>query len=106
MANFGGMIDVNADLIRKIADLSRLELRPEETAAYAHSIGEILVHVNQLSEVNTEGVEPMVYGIDDSLRLRPDVVVDFGRDDSGKPKILTHAPEVVDDGFKVPRIIG
>ncbi|NDF13741.1 Asp-tRNA(Asn)/Glu-tRNA(Gln) amidotransferase subunit GatC [bacterium] len=97
---------VTPDLIRKIADLSRLELKPDEMEGYVRSIGDILAHVEQLRELNTEGVEPMVYGIDDSLRLRPDEVVDFGLDSSGKPKILTHAPEVVDDGFKVPRIIG
>jgi aspartyl-tRNA(Asn)/glutamyl-tRNA(Gln) amidotransferase subunit C len=106
MANFESMIDVNSDLIKKIADLSRLEIEPGEMEGIVSSIGDILRHVEQLSEVNTEGVEPMVYGIDETLRLRADQVVDFGRDAEGRPKVLTHAPEVVEDGFKVPRIIG
>ncbi len=106
MANFEGMIEVNSDLIKKIAELSRLELKPGEMEGIVRSIGDILRHVEQLSEVNTEGVEPMVYGVDDSLRLRADEVADFGRDSEGRPKVLTHAPEVVDGGFKVPRIIG
>jgi aspartyl-tRNA(Asn)/glutamyl-tRNA(Gln) amidotransferase subunit C len=100
------MIDVNESLIRKVADLARLELNDEEIAHYSKSIGEILNHVDQLSAVHTDGVEPMVYGIDDSLRLRPDEVVDFGLDEKGQPKILTHAPDVLHDGFKVPQIVG
>jgi aspartyl-tRNA(Asn)/glutamyl-tRNA(Gln) amidotransferase subunit C len=100
------MIEVNAALIRKVAELSRLELNDAEIAEYVKSIGDILKHVDQLSQVNTEGVEPMVYGVDETLRLRPDQAEDFGKDAQGHPKVLSSAPEVMYDGFKVPQIIG
>ena len=100
------MIEVNEALIRKVAELSRLELNDAEIAEYVKSIGDILRHVDQLSRVNTEGVEPMVYGVDETLRLRPDQAEDFGRDAHGHPKVLSSAPEVMYDGFKVPQIIG
>jgi Asp-tRNA(Asn)/Glu-tRNA(Gln) amidotransferase C subunit len=48
----------------------------------------------------------MIYGVDDSLRLREDEVKDFGMTESGAPKVTECAPEVEHDGFKVPRIIG
>lgn len=100
------MTQVNEALILKVAELSCLELSEQEVQDYVKSIGDILKHVDQLSEVNVEGVEPMVYGIDDALKLREDRVVEFPTDQSGKPKILACAPEVIDDCFKVPQIIG
>jgi Asp-tRNA(Asn)/Glu-tRNA(Gln) amidotransferase C subunit len=48
----------------------------------------------------------MVYGMDEPLRLRPDEVVEFGVDSHGRPKVLSSAPEVLYDGYKVPQIIG
>jgi aspartyl-tRNA(Asn)/glutamyl-tRNA(Gln) amidotransferase subunit C len=100
------MTEVNEALIRKVAELSRLELNAHEIAETVKSIGDILKHVDQLELVNTDGIEPMVYGVDDPLRLRPDEVVPFGVDQHGKPKVLACAPDVVDDGFKVPQIVG
>ena len=100
------MIDVNEALIRKVADLARLELNEEEIEAYVKSIGDILKHVDQLTQVNVDGVEPMNYGIDGALRLRTDEAIPFPPGKDGKPKILECAPEVVHDGFKVPQIIG
>ncbi len=100
------MADINDALIRKVAELSRLKLEDGEIGNYVISIGEILNHVNQLTRVNTDGVEPMFYGIDDSLRLREDRVREFPADEEGNPKILKHAPSVEDGGFKVPQIVG
>lgn len=100
------MIEVNDALIRKVADLARLELNPAEVQEYVKSIGDILKHVDQLTTVNVEGVEPMVYGVDDHLRFREDEVIAMPTDENGKPKVLQSAPEVLYDGYKVPQIIG
>ena len=99
------MIEVNAQLIRKVAELSRLELNDQEIQEYVKSIGDILKHVDQLSLAQVEGVEPMNYGVDGSLRLREDIAIPFPVDESGKPKVLKSAPEVLYDGFKVPQMI-
>ena len=100
------MIDVNAALIQKIAELARLELSDEEVQEYVKSIGDVLKHVEQLNLLNTEGVEPMNYGVDGSLRLREDVVQPLEPKADGKPRILETAPESLHDGFKVPPMIG
>ncbi|MBC7397958.1 MAG: Asp-tRNA(Asn)/Glu-tRNA(Gln) amidotransferase subunit GatC [Bdellovibrionales bacterium] len=100
------MIEVNEALILKVAELSRLELNEREIQNYVESIGDILKHVDQLSEVNVDGVEPMYYGVDDTLRLREDQVIESDQDENCQPKVLKSAPEVVDGGYKVPQIIG
>ncbi len=100
------MIEVNEALIHKVAELARLELNETEIQDYVKSIGDILKHVDQLAEVNVEGIEPMYYGVDDSLRLREDRVIEMPKDENGHPKVLKSAPEVIDDGYKVPQIIG
>ena len=100
------MVEVNEALIRKVAELSRLELSDQEVGTYVQSIGDILKHVEQLALVDVEGVEPMNYGVDGALRLREDEIIPFATDEQGRPKILKSAPEVVNDGFKVPPIIG
>ena len=100
------MIDVNEALIKKVAELSRLELNEAEIQEYVKSIGDILKHVDQLTQVKVEGVEPMNYGIDGALRLRADEVIPFPLDKNGEPKVLENAPAVENGGFKVPQIIG
>jgi aspartyl-tRNA(Asn)/glutamyl-tRNA(Gln) amidotransferase subunit C len=100
------MIEVNTALIHKVADLSRLELSEQEVAEYVKSIGDILKHVEQLNSVNTVGLEPMYYGSDGSLRLREDVVHPLEPKENGNPRILEAAPEVVENGFKVPQVVG
>ncbi len=100
------MMEVNAALIQKVADLSRLELSEQEIQEYVQSIGNILKHVEQLNLLNTDGIEPMNYGVDGSLRLREDVIESLQPRADGKPRVLESAPEVLHDGFKVPQMIG
>lgn len=100
------MIEVNAALIQKVADLSRLELSEDEVQGYVKSVGDILKHVEQLNSVNTDGVEPMNYGVDGSLRLREDQIEPLAPKADGKPRVLESAPEVVSNGFKVPQMVG
>jgi len=99
------MAEINDALIRKVADLARLELKDQEIQDYVKSIGDILKHVDQLTGVDVDGIEPMYHGVDGGLKLREDVAKPFPTDAHGKPKVLEHAPEVQDDGFKVPQIL-
>lgn len=100
------MVEVNAALIQKLADLSRLELSEVEIENYVKSIGDILNYVEQLNSVNTDGIEPMNYGVDGGLRLREDQVEFLQPKSDGKPRILETAPEVLHGGFKVPQMVG
>ncbi len=99
------MVQVNSELIQKIAELARLELTADEVQKEQISLAKILGHIDQLQEVNTDGIEPMYHGVDQTILLRPDQVIPLPENADGKPKILDSAPESLFDGFKVPPVL-
>lgn len=89
--------------VLRVAELARLNLTEEETATYTTQLGRILAHVENLSQVDTDGVEPMTTGCasDKEYALREDVVEEpLAREDA-----LKNAPEQESGCFKVPQII-
>ena len=73
----------------------------EELERLVPELNNILGWVEQLGEVNTDGVEPLTAVIDQKLRLREDVVNDGNvRDD-----VLANAPEAQHGFFAVPKVI-
>jgi aspartyl-tRNA(Asn)/glutamyl-tRNA(Gln) amidotransferase subunit C len=99
------MVEVNEALIRKVAELARLECSDAEVADYVRSVGDVLGYVAQLEQVNTDGIDPMTHGVDFVLRSRADVAEAPAFDADGKPKVLSAAPEVLYDGYKVPQVL-
>ncbi len=99
------MVEVNEALIRKVAELARLECSDAEVSEYVRSVGDVLGYVAQLEEVDTKGVEPMTHGVDFVLRARADVAEAPKFTADGKPKVLSAAPEVLYDGYKVPQVL-
>lgn len=95
------MMTIDLKTVAKIANLARLKIPPEEQAHVAGELNNILAWVEQLNEVNVEGVEPLASVNDASLRLRADVV-----NDGGKPEdILANAPASTADFFTVPKVV-
>jgi aspartyl-tRNA(Asn)/glutamyl-tRNA(Gln) amidotransferase subunit C len=103
MADEGPKID--EALTRKIAHLSRLSLTDEEVHDFSEQLKDIFGYVNQLSEVDCEGVEPLASPLDIDTPTRPDEVRPSPRAESGEPKVLKDAPDVLYGGFKVPPIL-
>jgi aspartyl-tRNA(Asn)/glutamyl-tRNA(Gln) amidotransferase subunit C len=94
-------MSVDAATVRHIAKLARIAVSEEEVAALAPELNNILGWVEQLQEVDVEGVEPMTAVIANKLRLRSDEVTDGGiRDD-----ILANAPAAEHGFFAVPKVI-
>jgi len=94
-------MSVNDAQVRHVAKLARLALGDEEIARMVPELNNILDWVEQLSAVDTDGVEPLASVIDTPLRLRDDVVDDGGcRDD-----ILANAPDAQHGFFAVPKVI-
>jgi aspartyl-tRNA(Asn)/glutamyl-tRNA(Gln) amidotransferase subunit C len=90
----------DATVIR-IARLARIGLKSEEIAPLANNLNGILAWVEQLKEVDTEGVPPMTSVVEARLKMRADVV-----DDGGQPdKILANAPGGADSFFAVPKVV-
>ena len=90
----------NAD-VRHIAKLARLAMSDSEIEAMVPELNSILGWVEQLGEVDTDGVDPLTAVIPNKLRLRDDQVTDGNcRDD-----ILANAPVAEHGFFAVPKVI-
>ena len=86
--------------VEHVAKLARLELSEEEKERFTVQFSNILDYFNQLSEVNTENIEPMAHAIPMVNVMREDKVkLLYTRDE-----LLANAPLEEDGFFKVPRI--
>jgi aspartyl-tRNA(Asn)/glutamyl-tRNA(Gln) amidotransferase subunit C len=94
-------MSVDAATVRHIAKLARIAVSDAEVEALAPELNNILGWVEQLQEVDVEGVEPMTAVIPNKLRLRDDVVTDGGKRDD----ILANAPAAEHGFFAVPKVI-
>ena len=94
-------MSVNADTVRHVAKLARIAMSDAEIDALVPELNQILGWVDQLAEVNTDGVEPLTAVIEQKLRLRDDVVTDGDVRD----KVLANAPDAQHGFFAVPKVI-
>jgi aspartyl-tRNA(Asn)/glutamyl-tRNA(Gln) amidotransferase subunit C len=94
-------MSVDTATVRHIARLARLKMSDAEVEAMVPELNNILGWVEQLGEVNTDGVEPLTAVIDQPLRLREDRVTDGGIRD----EVLANAPEAQHGFFAVPKVI-
>lgn len=94
-------MSVDTETVRHIARLARIAMRDEEIEALVPELNAIIGWVEQLAEVNTEGVEPLATVIDQKLRLRDDAVIEGEQRD----EILANAPGAEHGFFAVPKVI-
>lgn len=94
-------MSVNESQVRHVAKLARLALSDAEIDTMVPELNNILGWVEQLAEVDTDGVEPLTAVIDLKLRLRDDVVTDGDVRD----KVLLNAPDAQHGLFAVPKVI-
>jgi len=92
---------VSTEQVRHIAKLARIAMSDEEIERLAPELNNILGWVEQLGEVNTDGIEPLTAVIDQKLRLRDDAVTDGNIRD----EILANAPDAQHGFFAVPKVI-
>ena len=92
---------VDAATTRRIAHLARIAVKDEEVAHLQGEINAVLAFVEQLEEVDVEGVEPMTSVTPMDMKKRPDVVTDGGIADA----IVANAPATEDHFFLVPKVI-
>jgi len=88
--------------VAKVAHLARIKTTDEEREHFAKEISNIMQWIEQLSEVDTDGIEPMTSVVDVELYKRKDEVTDGGIQD----KILKNAPETIEGFFVVPKVLG
>ena len=94
-------MSVDAVTVRRIAHLARIAVRDDEVSHLQGELNAMLAFVEQLSEVNVEGVEPMTSVTPMQLRRREDQVTDGGYPE----RIVKNAPLSEDNFFMVPKVI-
>jgi aspartyl-tRNA(Asn)/glutamyl-tRNA(Gln) amidotransferase subunit C len=94
-------MSVDTKTVRHIAKLARLQMSDDEVDALVPELNNILGWIEQLGEVNTDGVEPLTAVIDQKLRLREDVV----NDGDCREAVLANAPDAQHGFFAVPKVI-
>ena len=94
-------MSVTAAEVRHVARLARIAMSDGEVEAMVAEFNNILGWVEQLGEVDTDGVEPLTAVIENQLRLRADVVDDGDVRDA----VLANAPDAQHGFFAVPKVI-
>ena len=94
-------MSVDAATVRRIAQLARIAVTDAEVPHLAGELNAMLAFVEQLSEVNVEGVEPMTSVTPMEMKKRQDVVNDGGIPDD----IVQNAPATEGQFFLVPKVV-
>lgn len=92
---------IDAETVKRIAFLSRLKVEDDKIEATEAEFNKILGWVEQLSEVNVDGVEPLVSVNDGQITCREDVVTTGNH----SKEVLANAPQSAYGYFTVPKVI-
>lgn len=94
-------MEVNKQLVDRIATLSKLEFDEQSKEAIRQDLERMIGFVDKLNEVNTEGIEPLIYVNDEVNILREDEVKQI----ITKEEALSNAPTKDSDYIKVPKVL-
>jgi aspartyl-tRNA(Asn)/glutamyl-tRNA(Gln) amidotransferase subunit C len=94
-------MSIDTETARRVAHLARIKVEETELPALAEEFNAILGFVEQLNEVDVEGVEPMVSVTPMPLKRREDVVTDGDQ----QAKVLANAPDAREGFFAVPKVV-
>lgn len=92
---------IDAATVRKVARLARIAEPEEKLEPLARELNAILNWIEQLNEVDTNGVEPMTTAIHTPLPMRDDVVTEGG----DPSKVLANAPKSISNFYVVPKVV-
>jgi aspartyl-tRNA(Asn)/glutamyl-tRNA(Gln) amidotransferase subunit C len=95
-------MQVNNELIDKIAGLAKLEFSEVEKKDMVKDLDRILEFVEQLNTLDTEGVEPLVHMSEETNIMREDVI----KMEITHEEALKNAPKKNSDYFLVPKVLG
>jgi aspartyl-tRNA(Asn)/glutamyl-tRNA(Gln) amidotransferase subunit C len=93
---------IDKETVDKIAHLARLEITDAERTELMQDMGKILDFMAKLNEVDTEGVEPLIYMTENVLLPREDVMIQK----ITREEALKNAPAADAEFFKVAKVIG
>jgi aspartyl-tRNA(Asn)/glutamyl-tRNA(Gln) amidotransferase subunit C len=94
-------VSVDSETVRRVAHLARIAVAEEEVESLKGELNAILAFVEQLSEVDVNGVEPMTSVTPMAMKMRKDEVTDGGIADA----VMANAPAREDHFFVVPKVV-
>ena len=94
-------MSVDKNTVRKVARLARIAVPEDRQGPMAVELNGILSWIEQLNEVDVEGVDAMTTPVAMTLPMREDVVSDGGIRDA----VLANAPRTEDGFFVVPKVV-
>ena len=94
-------MSLDSKTVAHIAMLARIKVPEAELPALAQELSGIMTWIEQLNEVDTNGVEPMTGVLHRNLPQRDDTITDGGYPD----KILANAPDAAHGFFTVPKVV-
>ncbi|PYE85685.1 Asp-tRNA(Asn)/Glu-tRNA(Gln) amidotransferase subunit GatC [Pseudoroseicyclus aestuarii] len=94
-------MSIDEGTARRVARLARIRVEETDLPALAQEFNAILGFIEQLGEVDVEGVEPMVSVTPMRLKRRDDVVTDGGQPQA----VLSNAPDAREGFFAVPKVV-
>ena len=94
-------MSVDKDTVRRIAKLSRIALDEARVGPMVDELNGIFTWVQQLNEVNVEGVPPMTSVVEQRLKMREDKISDGGNAN----ELMANAPQGEDHFFVVPKVV-
>ncbi len=91
--------------VRKVAKLAHLEITDEEVAIYTPQMNNIVAYVEQLNELDTSNVEPMLGGLTPEGEATNAIRADVPHESLGQDKALNQAPSSGAGHFQVPKVL-
>jgi aspartyl-tRNA(Asn)/glutamyl-tRNA(Gln) amidotransferase subunit C len=89
---------IDREQVLHVARLARLELTEDEVGRMTTEMSKILAHIEKIGELDLEGVPPTSHVVEVTGALRPDVP----RPSLPRDVAFANAPDIADDGFRVP----
>ncbi|HUM47802.1 MAG TPA: Asp-tRNA(Asn)/Glu-tRNA(Gln) amidotransferase subunit GatC [Chitinophagales bacterium] len=94
-------MNIDDELVNKLATLARLEFSGEEMAQLKTDLGKMIAFVSKLDEVDTTGIAPLIFLSDETNVLREDVVIETVT----KAEALMNVPVSDGDYIMVPKVL-
>lgn len=94
-------MSIDIDTARRVASLARIRVEEDALPELAQEFNAVLGFIEQLSEVDVEGIEPMTSVTPQRLKRREDVITDGDQ----QSKILKNAPDAREGFFAVPKVV-
>lgn len=92
---------ISSKEVEYVAHLARMEITEAEQEKFTSQLNDILLYIDKLNELHTEGVEPMSHAISVTNAFREDNVVNS----IGTQQTLANAPDARGEFFRVPKVI-